>query len=214
MSMRPHLLVIALTACPEAPQTVPPRPPAPEISVSPASLDFGEQAVDAMGPGRDVMIRNLGDAPLDVYEISLAEPADAFSVGLGWGGTGVRIPAGLGRSFVVRFRPVAPGPYETALKIVSNDSPRGQEIVIPVVGVGVTAELDVVEELRVVEPSAPARLELELRNAGAAVLSIERFNVAGSPKRKRGYPGMGSPGTRCCVTAPSVQRAGRPRSAG
>jgi len=182
MSMRLIAALLALAACPD-PSAPPIEPPVqrPVIQVTPAAVDFGQQQVGTEHPGRDVTIRNDGQAALDVYEILVVEPDEDFSVGLGWGSGGVRVPAGSARTFVVRFAPTRPEVYRSQIRVFSNASPRGNEVFIPIEGTGVSPRIDVVDQVVVLDPTSPARIELELRNVGQARLAIQEFAVRGSP---------------------------------
>ena len=180
--MRLAIALLALTACPApAPPVDEPPVQRPSISVVPTEIDFGDQAVGTEHPGQDITIRNDGQAALDVYEILVVEPAEDFSVGLGWGSGGVRVPAGSARTFVVRFAPTRPEVYRSQVRIFSNASLRGAEVFIPIEGRGVAPSLDVVDVVTVDDPSTPARIELELRNVGQARLDLDAFTVTGSP---------------------------------
>lgn len=180
MRLIASLLVLAACPVPDSPPIDPPvRRPA--IVVEPTEIDFGDQAVGTQHPGRDVTVRNEGDADLDVYEILVMEPDESFGVGLGWGSGGIRVPAGSARTFVVRFAPDRPEIYRSEVRVFSNASGRGNEVFIPIEGRGTSAVLDLVEQVEIPDPTEPDRVELELRNVGQAGLSITEFTVSGNP---------------------------------
>jgi hypothetical protein len=174
------VLVVALAGCPAEPPPTEPPPVRPEIVVEPTALSFGEHPIDAAPRALDITLNNPGRAPLDVYEIAVDDPDAGFSLGLGWNG-GVRIPAGSGRTFVVRFDPSVTGPTSTSVRVDSNATDADDPVVIPVEGVGVTATLDVVDAVAFPSASEPGRESVELRNVGLAPLSMTAFDVTGSP---------------------------------
>lgn len=178
--MRLIFISATLLGCPAGPDPIPNEQPVarPVMELSPATLDFGDQPVGTSTAGRDVQIRNTGDDNLDIYEIFVGEPDDAFSIGTV--GQAFRIPPGSARSFVVRFLPEAAGHYATDVLLVSNITPRGQEAQVLVKGVGVAAELDVAEEVVVADLSEPASVPIELRNVGDVTLRLTDFDLSGN----------------------------------
>ncbi|TVQ90261.1 MAG: choice-of-anchor D domain-containing protein [Deltaproteobacteria bacterium] len=179
--MRYPLLLVALAACPEPEPLIPTEAPVlrPVMELQPEALDFGEQRVGTSTVGRDVQIRNTGEDNLDVYEIRVGDPAEAFSVGTV--GQAFRIPPGSARSFVVRFEPPVAGPFSSSILIVSNITPRGSEAAVPVEGVGVAAELEVVDQITVADPTEDQEIPVEIRNIGDVTLILESFEIDGNP---------------------------------
>ena len=179
--MRYPLLLVALAACPEPEPPIRTEAPVlrPVMELQPESIDFGEQRVGTSTVGRDIQIRNAGDDNLDIYEIRVGDSSEAFSVGTV--GQAFRIPPGSARSFVVRFEPPVAGSFTSSILLVSNITPRGSEAAVPVQGVGVAAELDIVDQITLDDPSEERVVPVEIRNVGDVTLILDAFEVDGNP---------------------------------
>jgi hypothetical protein len=120
--------------------SVAPPPPAPDISVSPTSVAYGNVVVGGTSD-RTVTVSNVGSATLNVT--GLATTNAAFSVVSP--ATPFAVAPGGSQAVVVRFAPPATGPFSGNLQITSDDPDEGLTTV-PLAGTGVppaTPDIDV-----------------------------------------------------------------------
>jgi hypothetical protein len=109
---------------------------APVVSPTPASVDFGTQAVDVPSGPRTVTIKNTGDADLHVVSVDIGTP-DQFDFGIGTDNvTGATIPPGASRTVQVIFTPLTRGPRSAGLLIMHDALDRLTRINLKGVGVG------------------------------------------------------------------------------
>jgi hypothetical protein len=113
----------------------PPPPQEPDVSVAPASLDFGQVVVGGSAD-RDVVVSNLGSASLSVTSTSISGPNPArFSVVSGGGS--FSLAAGETRTVRLRYSPTAETTHSASLTVASND-PDEASVVVGLSGTGVT----------------------------------------------------------------------------
>ena len=105
---------------PDPPQTTPPEP-APDIEVDPAAVFYEDLSVGADAI-EVVTLRNVGDAPLSLIDVSIDDPAAPFEV---VALTGDTIDTGGFAEVLVRWAPVAAGPDDAVLRITSDDPDEG-----------------------------------------------------------------------------------------
>ncbi|MBN1592443.1 MAG: right-handed parallel beta-helix repeat-containing protein [Candidatus Coatesbacteria bacterium] len=110
--------------------------PAPHISASPDHLDFGEVGVGLVRE-RNVLIENVGFAPLTVESVELASSAFEVEYEAGFPET---VGAEESIAVTVRFSPDDFGEYEAELT-VNSDDPEFPSIGIPLSGIGTLGEL-------------------------------------------------------------------------
>jgi hypothetical protein len=100
-----------------------PAPEAPEISVSPASLAFGQVQMGSAAL-RSTVITNTGNAPLKLSSIALAAGSSAaYSITQNPGA--VTVPPQGTATVEVRYAPTAVGPDAGTLEIKSDDADEG-----------------------------------------------------------------------------------------
>jgi hypothetical protein len=93
-----------------------------EITVSPLSLDFGDQDIDAGATlSQTVVITNAGTAPLHITSVSIAGP-DSTDFAIVSGGGAVTLTPGQTRTVRVTFDPSSTGSKSADLQIVSDDT--------------------------------------------------------------------------------------------
>lgn len=92
---------------------------APSVSVTPASLDFGNQPVDSLSAGRDVIFRNTGNVDVAIQNASHAGPDGADFPVLNDGCTTLAPGAQCTISFA--FRPQAAGSRSDSLAYAVRD---------------------------------------------------------------------------------------------
>jgi outer membrane protein assembly factor BamB len=156
--------------------------PAPVASLSPGSLDFGNQVVGSTSGAHTVTLTNSGTAPLLISSISLsgANPG-SFALTAG-GGAGTLAP-GAARSISLTFTPPTVGPHSATLLINSNAA--GSPHAVSLTGVGGMPEIRVsptsldfgMQELG--RRSSPR--DLTVTNTGTAPLDITALALSGDP---------------------------------
>ncbi len=157
--------------------------PAAEIEVQPAALNFAATTLGLSAAPQQIMVSNLGTAPLTVSGVTLAgADAAAFSVN-GVACTGAALAAATQCVVQVSFTPVAVGPASATVTIASSDADE-PTTVVAVTGTGtavptgdialadpalLTAGLSF-DPLAVGTPSAPK--SIVVNNVGNAPLTI------------------------------------------
>jgi hypothetical protein len=150
----------------------------PVVQVSPEVVDFGTVRV-GQGGNASMAISNVGFADLSITRLEVEGPV-AFTVGQ----PPNTLSQGFTREVDLRFVPDAPGPFEGALVLESNDPLRG-ELRIPIRGVG----LDVGPCQYEAQPPELAfgpvpvngsiRDDLVLRNTGTESCVFREFRLDG-----------------------------------
>ena len=102
--------------------------PAPQISVTPASYDFGNVPIGAVSPGT-LMVKNIGSGTLIVRAVKTKAPF--FD-----GATSFTLGAGQSRRVNIGFAPTAPVQYNSVCTFVSNAF-NGTVLSVPLTGWGV-----------------------------------------------------------------------------
>ena len=136
------LLAVGCTAGgPDAPAPAPSPPPSgpvasPVQQVLPATYDFGKVTSNNVPAPLEVTVRNAGNAPLQVTNISLGAASHGFSLRLSGGskpcGSGsATIAAGDLCTVEVAFEPANTGNFTASLQIASND--RSSPTTVPIV---------------------------------------------------------------------------------
>jgi hypothetical protein len=105
--------------------------PMPNITVDPASLDFGNVEFNRTSDPQVLTVTNLGDADLDVTDITIADGQFAFS----FGGQFTLTPSA-SRGFSVTFTPNTAEDVNSDVIITSND-PDESSLEVPLLGTGV-----------------------------------------------------------------------------
>lgn len=154
---------------------------APDISVSPTALSFGDVAVGSTGQ-RVVTVQNEGDADLTVSSVSI-DGGDAFTVG--GGADGFTLAPGGERRLTVSFSPTATGEQGATLTVQSDDADEGS-VTVQLTGIGTAPPAP----QAAVSPSSVAFGEVTVgasetatvtvTNDGDAALDISGVTVQGS----------------------------------
>jgi sugar lactone lactonase YvrE/P pilus assembly chaperone PapD len=145
---------------------------APDIDVTPTSLDFGSVAV---GQSKDLMltVRNTGTTPLTVSSITSSNMQFSAPSPL----TPFKLVAGAQQSVTVRFAPTAGGTTNGTLTINSND-PDEAMVSVAVTGSGMAAavqDIDVTPtslDFGSVTVGQSKDLTVTVRNTGNATLTV------------------------------------------
>ena len=112
-----------------------PSPPATiNISVSPASIDFGSGATGQLFD-QTLTITNQASST-GILAVTVGAPSAPFSVVSGGGA--FSLAPGVSQSVVVRFSPTAIGPFSGQLSITHNAGNQGSPINVPLSGTGIT----------------------------------------------------------------------------
>ncbi|MFK7927553.1 MAG: choice-of-anchor D domain-containing protein [Myxococcota bacterium] len=177
------LPLLLLAGCPEPED---PDTGAPELvplqEVTPLQVDFGEVEIGRSAPPRQVTINNPGTAALDVYEIRIPPDDESEGFRIGSIGQSQRIRPGNSGTFVVELTPNGPGLASSVVVIESNVTPAGEALLIPVRAEVVQSMPEFTPaEIRVADASQSARVAIEIRNVGRALLEVRKFDIEGSP---------------------------------
>ena len=150
----------------------------PDISVNPASFDFGNVPVGSEVI-QNMTVVNEGTANL-IVNATLLVGSGTFQIDAGEG------PFTLGPSgehdIVIRFIPVSSGLHNVSLKIESNDPDENPKHVA-ITGIGTRPEIDVVPESINfgVMPVGSSKIELlTVSNNGTSELNITNTTIAGA----------------------------------
>lgn len=112
-------------------------PPAPDIDVSPTSIDFGNVQVNSPSSPQTVTVSNVGNADLTVGTITITGTnANEFSIQNDYC-SGQKIVAGGSATLEVVFTPTSEGAKSASLFIPSND-PDEPTVTVALSGTGVT----------------------------------------------------------------------------
>ncbi|HEX5749024.1 MAG TPA: choice-of-anchor D domain-containing protein [Archangium sp.] len=139
----------------------------PTLSVSPSSLDFGEQRVGTTSASRSVTVRNTGTSALALSALTLSSGAFSLSPTT----IPLTLEPGTSREFALTFSPTSVGAFTGTLGLTSDD-PDAPSASVPLAGVGVEAK----PELEV----SSSRLDFGASNVGSSdVLRELRFRNPG-----------------------------------
>jgi hypothetical protein len=149
-------------------------PPAPRVELDPPGIDFGV-VLQGQRLERELKVRNIGTAPLNVSRIALSAATHAdFQLDL----AGATLPATLDllqiRTIKVAFVPSGAGPRTGALEVTSDD-PRTPLASAPLTSGQATPRISI-DPLALffgeVEPGQRKELNLRITNAGTAELRV------------------------------------------
>ncbi len=144
---------------------------APEVDVTPSSLDFGAVRVGVPGT-RKVTIKNVGTASLSVTSIALQFGNRGFAKTAGAANTTLAPQGSV--TVDVTFTPTATGLRSDALVVRSSDGDEAT-INVSMSGTGVQPLLEVTPSTLVfgdVQVGASKLLKVKLQNTGSALLSL------------------------------------------
>ena len=158
--------------------------PGPEITVSPMSIDFGDQEVDAGQTGASsVTITNDGTAPLSITGVSLAgTDLGEFAITSDTGET--TLAAAQTRTVQLAFDPTSVGAKSAVLRVTSDDDDEAT-VDVALSGTGVFREITVSpmsvdfgdQEVDAGQTSASS---VTITNDGTTPLSITGVSLAGT----------------------------------
>ncbi|HMR63279.1 MAG TPA: choice-of-anchor D domain-containing protein [Anaerolineae bacterium] len=155
----------------------------PEIAVSPLSLDFGSQDVDAGATvSQTVVITNDGTANLDISSVSIVGSGSTHFTIEADSGEGTLTP-GATRTVQVSFEPSTTGAKSADLRIVSDDSDEAT-IDVALSGTGLDQEITVSPLTLAfgsqdVDGGATVSQTVVITNDGSADLNISSVSLTG-----------------------------------
>jgi hypothetical protein len=154
---------------------------APSLSISPASLNFGDQALKQTSKALDLTFKNSGEGPLQISSFTIvgADPDD-------FGGAqncGVVVPPGASCLAAVDFKPAALGARSATLDVTDNASGSPQAVKLS--GTGVTPEpvahfSETSVNFGSIEIDSEAETTITLTNTGTASLAVTAASLTGS----------------------------------
>jgi hypothetical protein len=154
----------------------------PRVSLTPESLDFGEQRVGTRSASQPVTLSNTGTATLHLARISIT---GADRRDFAWTGTcGARVAAGANCTLSVTFKPSAAGNRTGAITI-TDDAPNSPQTVA-LSGNGTQPRVSLTpgsldfggQRVGTTSGSQPVTLS----NTGTATLNISRISITGADR--------------------------------
>ena len=149
----------------------------PVARLSPASMDFGIQAIEARSPQRTITLTNSGTAPLVISDFAIAgRDKDDFNLNQNCPGT---LAAGKNCALNLTFSPVAPGPRMSSIVITTNGKASPQNVAL--VGIGTTlspSDTSLSFGDQNVGSGSPAKA-LIITNKGSGALHLARISILG-----------------------------------
>jgi len=148
----------------------------PTVSLSPGSLDFGDQIVGTSSAGQTVTLTNTGNAALTINSISTTgDYSDTNNCG-------TSVEAGGNCTIIVSFTPTTTGTRTGTLSVADNalNSPQSVSLtgvgIAPIVTLSPTSLTFPVQLVGTTSPSQP----VTLTNSGTAPLTINQITAAPS----------------------------------
>jgi subtilisin family serine protease len=158
--------------------------PAPQVSLSPPNLSFGDQVVSTTSSAQPLTVTNTGTATLTISSVSVvgANPGDFAKASDGC--SGVNVAPNNNCVISVTFRPTVEGPRSATLSISNNAS--GSPHTLPLSGTGTASAPEVCLspinlpfDNQVVNTTSAAR-SVTLTNCGTAPLTINSVSLVGT----------------------------------
>ena len=150
------------------------------LSISPAVVTFGNQAVGTTSAAQTNIVTNVGNSSLDISSITLAgtNPSD-FSQTTNCGST---IAAGANCTITVTFRPTATGTRTAEVTVTDNVSRSPHTVSVNGTGMASPASLSPgsLSFPNQAVGATSAAQTVTLSNSGAAALSITGIAVSGA----------------------------------
>ncbi len=144
----------------------------PDIDVNPTEIAFGQVMVnDEIAHTETVTLTNVGDAPLELYDLSLEDPTKPFTLSaLG----SVLVPPGQSTSFTVTYEPRTAEASEVDILVHSND-PDEEFSIVHLQGTGLAPVIQLDPEnydygTKYIGCDAP--LPLKIKNVGNTDLIV------------------------------------------
>lgn len=148
----------------------------PEATFSPASLQFGSEAVGLTSAPQNILVRNMGSAPLSVSSINVTGDFAQTN------NCGTTIPAAGSCSFSVTFTPTATGQRSGTLSVADNGQNSPQITNLGGNGLGAIASLTPgsLTFAAITVGLTSSTQPVTLSNTGNAPLHVSNIQVSGS----------------------------------
>ncbi len=186
----------------------------PQVSLSPASVSFGAQAVGTTGAGKSVTLTNTGGAALTLSSITASPDFTVTS-----GCDTQTIPAGASCTISVAFKPIAAGGRSGTLAINDNSPGSPHEVVLTGTGTGASGPAvlfspAVLSFLAQAPGTTSDPLSVMMTNFGGSTLAISSVATEGEFAQTNNCGGGIAAGASCTINVtfkPSVlgTRTGR-----
>ncbi len=166
----------------------------PVVSLSPTSLNFGEQG--ATGPAQTVTLSNIGNGELTIQSILVSGPFAQTNT------CGAQLAAGTSCTIDVSFLPTQPGPASGTLTITDDAAGSPREVSLSGFGILPLVSLDTTS---LTFPSTPigttsAPQGVSLTNTGTADLVISNITISGDFAQTNTCPATIPPTGSCSFT--------------
>jgi hypothetical protein len=154
-----------------------PPPPAPIVTLSPATLTFGQENTGTTSPPQTVTLSNVGNASLSISNIAIGGTNSGDFAQTN--NCGSSVAAGANCTISVTFTPAAVGSRSASLTITDNASDSPQTVSLT----GTGAQLPVVSlsptslAFGQVDVSSTATQSVTLSNLGEGPLSISSITI-------------------------------------
>jgi len=172
--------------------------PAPNVTLSPASLTFGNQPLGTTSPTQSVTLSNCGTAALSMT--SIAASGDFAETNT----CGNSVAAGTGCTISVTFTPTAAGVRGGAITI--TDDAAGSPQMVSLTGNGQTSEPVVTLSLtslvfpnQVLHTTSAAET-VTLKNPGSAALTVTSIAISGDYAQTNSCGGSVAAGGTCTIS--------------
>jgi hypothetical protein len=153
--------------------------PVPGISITPASLGFGNQPVNSTSAAQVFTVTNTGNAALVLNQITRAGANAADFATAGSCASGVSVPAGQNCTLAITFSPSAAGLRGASVSVTSNASTQ----TVSVSGTGTTPALTLSETNHDFQSRAvgsATERAITLTNTGTATLALNQVSRTGT----------------------------------
>jgi hypothetical protein len=170
---------------------------APAIAMNPASLQYALQQVGSASAPQQVLLRNMGSAPLSISStLAVGDFSETDDCG-------TSVPAAGTCQLSVTFIPTAAGPRTGSISI--KDDAAGSPHVIPLSGDAFTGAVAGVAPTSLTFPNVPrgsssAPLTASLSSTGTATLHITSIQVTGDYSQTNNCGSILAAGSSCTIS--------------
>ncbi len=179
-------------------------------SLDPGTVDFGKQTVGLASSAKEVVLRNAGDAPVAISQVTVS--GDFELAGQCPGGASP-LPKGGACTISIRFTPTAHGHRDGSLAVTAAD---GAQLQAALRGMGVLPQADLpgLLDWGMVPVESPRVRILAVRNSGEGVLRVSSIRLdpqshAAFSLSRDGCSGIAVvPGESCAAEIRFLPRAG------
>jgi hypothetical protein len=148
----------------------------PVLEVDPANLAFGDQRVNSASAARSVIVRNVGDEPLQINNVSLSGAATSYSFVNNVQGA---LSAGGQGTISITFKPTARGAQNATLSIASNGGTRP----VTLTGMGIEGPRKIrLSHSHLVfsaQVNQPRQDSVRIENVGNETVTLESVSLVG-----------------------------------